>query len=56
MSSPLSFAGLRLFIVLACIVGASDAQLYSAKPARIVIAEVGSGNDLVARATVPPKT
>lgn len=37
-------------VALACLTHASAAQAYPTKPVRIVTAEVGSGNDLVARA------
>ncbi len=50
MSNPILFAGRSLCAVLVCMAGTSGAQLYPTKPVRIVTAEVGSGNDLVARA------
>ena len=58
MSNPIFFAGRSLCTVLVCMASAGGAQAaatgggqaYPTKPVRIVTAEVGSGNDLVARA------
>ena len=50
LSNRISPVTLMLFIALACAMNASGAQSYPTKPVRIVTAEVGSGNDLAARA------